>query len=496
MIPLLCANDVLRLDAMCAKELGIAPIDLMEQAASSASEFLLSFLEKCGGDSYSVLVACGGGNNGGDGYCIARLIASDTLINAVTVVTDVVSERMTQPTRTNHNRLPSNVKVISFGDLTESSTYDVVVDALIGVGGSAHLREPLPKELALLNRIVAKKVAIDVPTGLDSSTGEAHAQVFCADLTITMEAEKPGLLRNDGRRYAGDVVVAPIGIPDGYASKYASTFRYSAADVGRLLPERTRSTSKFDYGRVLIIGGSRGMPGAPSLSAHAALSSGAGLVELAAPFIHPLTPREVMPTVLASHGDGTIGVDARETLREMMQRATVCAIGPGLGTNDETHQMIAGLIDEMIEVNPIVIDADGLRMFPYILYRGPNLILTPHLGEFARLLTIDRSALPYDIIEAATRFAADHNVTLHVKDVPSVTTDGNQRILTTNGNAGMATAGSGDVLTGIIAALAAQGLAPFTAASLGAYLHAVAGDAVAHVKGQRSMLAGDIIRSL
>ena len=496
MLPLLQPSEILSFDKVCSDECGLKPIDLMEQAAAAATRHLLEAIEPLGIGPLSVLIACGAGNNGGDGFVIARLLRDESSIRDVVVVTSSKSESMTTQARVNRERLPHEIQSISFDQLSPHTKFNVVVDALIGAGGSAELRGLLPSQVAVLNAYDAFKVAIDVPTGLHPVTGKAHPDVFRADMTITLETQKPGFFRNDGPMCVGRVVVAPIGVASSLAARFSTMFRYEHNDIRGLLQKRNASTSKFDYGRVLVIGGTRGMPGAPSMSAHAALAIGAGLVELAAPFIHPLTPREIMTTELISHDDGTIHEDAEQTLRTMMNRSTVCAIGPGLGTNVRTLAMLATLIDEIAREKPIVIDAEGLRAFPLFKYRGPNIILTPHKGEFARLKNMERKDLAYDTVEEAKTFALDKNITLHLKDVPSLTTDGKTSFLTTNGNPYMATAGSGDVLTGVIAGLLAQGLAPIVAASLGAYIHAEAGDSVSSSNGQQPMMAGDIIRHL
>lgn len=496
MLPLLLPNDVRQLDLACHNVLGIPPIDLMEQAARSATTCLRKEPVLRGITAQRFLIACGGGNNGGDGLCMARMILEDDPSVSVVVACDTPREAMTEQARVNYDRLPSAVTVVRFSDIDPSSSYDLILDAVIGVGGGADLRQPIPSICTLLNSLKGMKIAIDVPTGLDAASGFAHPDVFLADVTITMETEKPGFFRNEGPLSTGSVVVAPIGIPDGTSTSFASTFRYERGDIETMLPKRSRASSKFDNGRVLVIGGTRSMRGAPSLAAHAAISIGAGLVELAAPYIHPLTPREVMTHEVPSHADGTIHVDAEKELRELLQRATVCSVGPGLGTNEATILMLARCIDEVAGTKTVVIDADGLRLFSQMKYRGPNVILTPHRGEFARLLGIERGEIPDDLVSVAVAFTKENACVLHVKDVPSITTNGARHVLTVNGNPAMATAGSGDVLTGIIAGCAAQGLPPFEAASLGAFIHACAGDAAEAASRHQRMVAGDIIRYL
>ncbi len=496
MLPLLLPDDVRRLDRACNEVLGISPLNLMEHASRSATTVLHHILEERDLRAKSFLIACGKGNNGGDGLCIARMISTDDPNVHVTVVCDLSPVGLTEQSRVNLDRLPPTVEIISFSEVHQRNSFDVIIDALIGIGGGADLREPISSYCNVLNGLVGLKVAIDVPTGLDADTGSAHPSAFVADVTITIEAEKPGFFRRQGPNVTGRVLIAPMGLPENYAFGFTSVYRYNDEDETSLFPRRERSSSKFDNGRVLVIGGTRSMRGAPSLTAHAAISIGAGLVELAAPFIHPLTPREVMTYELPSNADGTISMGAESTLRTLLLRSTVCAIGPGLGNNPNTLQMLARLIDEVAGHKPVVIDADGLRLFEVMTYRGPNVVLTPHRGEFARLLSTERNDLPENLLNIAADYARNNSCILHVKDVPSVTTNGDINILTVNGSPAMATAGSGDVLTGIIAGCAAQGLSTFQAASLGAYLHAKAGSAAEVASIHKRIVAGDIIRYL
>jgi len=490
MVPLLLPDEVHRLDEACKRELDLDPLALMEQAATAATAVVRSFIKESTKARCSIAFACGSGNNGGDGFCIARMLSADY---DVVVICDDPAAGMSLAAKTNYARLPSNVCVIGWG-LPLPIQFDFIVDAIIGVGGSAQLRDPIPDRLRKLQMIGGIRIAIDVPTGLDAQTGMAHDDTFEADATVTIETEKPGFYRNRGREVVGKVVVAKIGIPNDLAMRFATTFRLELDDIRRLLPARDASTSKFTYGHVVVIGGTTGMRGAPSLTAHSAIASGAGLVVLAAPSIHPLTPREIMTAELPAHDDGTIHTSAREQLCVLIKRATVIAIGPGLGTNEATISMLASVLDEFSHV-PCVIDADGLRMVPLLKRPLTNVVLTPHLGEFARLIGKERASI-VDPVVAAQDLAKEQGVIVHLKGTPSVSTNGMLTYLTTAGNPGMATAGSGDVLTGVIAGLAAQNVSMMNSAALGSFLHATAGDNAAHERSQEGMMAGDIITAL
>lgn len=493
MKPVLDPASVRALDAACIAEAGLSAAGLMEQAARSASKIVKTLLRP---DRRSrILIACGAGNNGGDGYAMAWMLAD---IADVTVIAMETSLHTTTETRLNRDKAAACSPIRSMHDVDTiaDERWDVVIDALIGVGGSGNLRDPLRHVVDVLNGIHALKVAVDVPTGLDALTGSYDGTVFHAHHTITMAALKPGLLRGRGRRICGVLHHADIGAPDDLLWRYVRGFVLEGCDIRNLLPRREDETSKFDYGRVLVIAGSTAMSGAGSLCAHAAIASGAGLVELATPSVHPHTPREVITHVMPTTDTGTIAPSAKEALHALAERATVVAIGPGLGTHVDTISMMADLVNGLPAAKPVVIDADGLRIVPLLTRPMGNVILTPHLGEFARLLGEERTSIVDTVMERAEACARERGCIVHVKDVPSITTDGTTVCYTIDGNAGMSTAGSGDVLTGIIAAMCAQHVRPYMAASLGAFLHATAGDILAASQPMETMMAGDLIGAM
>lgn len=468
---------------------------LMEHASRNAALCLQDVLGAR--SDLRILIACGTGNNGGDGLAMARHLSDQ---HRVDVLCTPDTSKMSDETRDNYETACQLVRVAAWqtpeADDVLATDHDVVIDALIGVGGGANLRAPVDTQCERLNRRHGLKVSVDVPTGLDAVTGDAHPHAFRAQHTITMAAAKPGLYRNEGPAHSGTVHVVGIGAPTQVIEAHAAMHILEHSDVRAWLPVRQRSTSKFDYGRVLVVAGSRDMRGAAALTAHAALVAGTGLVDLAAPVLHPLIPREVMTTTLPSTEKGTIAHDALAMILAKAERASVIAVGPGLSDDPESLDVIHAFLHQVDPAKPVVIDADALRVVTTCTRRMDNMICTPHVGEFARILTLDRDAMRRRVVEHAIDAAARFGCIMHVKDVPSITTNGQDHVLTVNGNPGMATAGSGDVLTGIIAGFLAQGLAPFRAAALGAYVHAAAGDAYAATKPMETLLASDLLDAL
>lgn len=497
MHPLLTPDDVHRIDTSCSQDYGLPILLLMEHAARSATAIIGTIIGE-GAGRRRILVACGTGNNGGDGFAVARLLADD---HDVVVVAPDDLDRYSGAVRVNADAARKRVPFVGWTSVHEAlaASPDVIIDAVMGVGYTAPLRPDVADLLRALATVECCRIALDMPTGVDARTGHADPDSVAVDHTITMAAAKPGLLRNAGRDLAGTIHVAWMGAPAGLVDRMATGGGVvERADLERWLPRRPRTATKFDGGRVVVIGGSTAMPGAASLAAHAALATGAGIVELMTTAVHAATPREVMPTILPATGRGTIGRAALPTLLSAMERATVLVVGPGLTDDDETRDTMVALLDACDPDLAIVVDADGLRAVPHIGLPRPSMVCTPHLGECSRLIGRPRDVLALATTEVATSLAVSMGCVMHLKDVPSVTTDGGEVFYTTNGNPAMATAGSGDVLAGIVGGLLAQRVddhagSVVRAAALGAWLHAEAGDRLVAGKARPRLLAGDLI---
>jgi len=505
---LLTTAESYEADRRASKDFDIPPMVLMENAARSAAEIILARLAKVYPakplDTLRVIILCGSGNNGGDGYAIARHLHEKL---CVAVAWMEPTKSMSKETFANFEivnalKIPQVILMNSedFQHL-DFRQFDCVVDCLIGIGGGAELRGmvvPLLQKLHEYNHSGKWKsplysIAIDCPTGLDTTTGEAHEMCFEADLTITMYAEKIGLRRNAGPAVCGEITVATIGAPMNILPKVATNARLEANDIRRLLPARKRETSKFDYGRVVLIAGSVSMPGAAALCANAAITAGAGLVELYATAFHPMLLPEIIQKPQPKTENGTLAPEAFDALLAACRKAQSVVIGPGIGDNVDTITMLTRLLAEIPTQIPVLIDADGLRIIsPKSILRS-NILLTPHAGEFHHLTGIDREEISKKSVECAVEYAQKTGCTLLLKGVPTIITDGKFSYWNCGGNPGLATAGSGDVLSGIIAGLLAQSVAPLEAGALGAYLHAAAGDWYAEKYSCETLTASKII---
>lgn len=494
MVPIDVPQDFRTLDTWCSAEQGVEPWDLMMRASRNVTDAILHELEQLPKVT-RILIAAGPGNNGGDGLCVARILRAIRSDIHVAVLEVASNGGTTDLRRRARIELPSDVEIVSLDTISEVGGYDVIIDAILGNGGSELLREPIPEALLVLETCTTFRIALDVPTGLDSTTGLAHKNTYRADVTITISAEKRGFWLHQGPHVTGRLVVVPLGVEGAEERLPRNVVRLTPDDRSWILPARPIRYSKFDAGRVVVIGGTMGMPGAPSLTAHAALRAGAGLVHLLAPRIHPLTPREIIVHELDSHADDTISELAYDDVMSVVERASVVAVGPGLGANTATLGMLARVIDSVADRLPVVIDADGLRLLPLLKKLHHTMIFTPHRGEFARMVGVLHTDLRTDPLELAQTWTAHNNGVLHLKDTPSVTSHGGTSVLTVNGTPRMATAGSGDVLTGVIAGIIAQGADPLWGTALAAFVHAEAGSRASGPTNQ-PIVASDMLRYL
>ena len=491
---ILTPDEMRKADETAINEFHISSQILMENAARSSAETIVEILEDAIIAEPRLCILCGSGNNGGDGFALARHLHDIFDISLFWIGSE---DKMSPETLANFKAiqiLGLSVNKIADSDSLNSIdfNFDCIIDSLIGVGGTENVRGLALDILKKIKNIEALKFAIDVPTGLNSETGFANDNCFQADYTITMFAPKTGLYLNDGLFYSGEIITAYLGVPDSILEPISNIFLLDENDVNSILPGRQIRSSKFDYGRVLVIAGSSLYPGAAALCANAAISAGAGLVQLCTTTIHPSLLPEVITHTVASTFEGTIAGSAYDYIIKSSEKADSIVIGPGLGEVEETLNLVRKLINEIKE-KPILIDADALKAIDNTNILRKNMILTPHTGEFARIINMDRLTIEMDSFNVTKSLAKKLNCTILLKHVPSIVTDGTKSYFNINGNPGMATGGCGDVLSGIIGSFLALGIQPLESAALGAFLHAEAGDLYAIENSELTLTASDLI---
>jgi NAD(P)H-hydrate epimerase len=490
MRPILTPEQMQASDRTAMEHYGIPSLVLMENAARSAAEILRMHYP----DASRVVILCGSGNNGGDGFALARHLVPDV---DVRIIFCGKQERMSTETATNARicqRL--GVPVVEWGNDRTAEQFlnntDLVVDALLGIGASGAPRQPLASLIDAANTLTARRVALDIPTGLDASTGRAHQPCFHAERTITMGALKTGLFLADAPDVVGHLDVASIGIPHAVLETYATAWLLDEEDLRRTHRRRNPRTTKFDYGRVLVIAGSDAMPGAAALCANAAVAAGAGLVELITPRLHSTLFPEVMPH---RYNRPLLDADALPLITERMQQANVVVIGPGLGAAPQTTALVQVLLERSVGRCALLLDADALRAIDG-KQKLPNVTLTPHRREFLRMVGTQGEHLSQDVLNMAVTLSKQTDATIVLKDFPIQISDGRRSLWFARYNPALASGGTGDVLSGIIAAMWAQGYAQLEAAWMGVLLHAMAGAVAAQHHGELSTRASHILESL
>ncbi len=502
MQPVITADEMKQCDRVAMRVYGIPGILLMEQAGAAVAEYVRGMLGSVEGKS--ILVVCGKGNNGGDGFVAARHLANwgakvEVLIAATSGQLSGDAKRhfaiLEKLCRSIKDRLSIHFISKKTGKLPGC---DIIVDALLGTGVTGEAREPYGSLIRAMNAAGVSIVAVDIPSGVDATTGRGTNAVR-ATATVTFGAIKTGLLCNEGRDLTGRIEVADIGIPPAaYESVGIKTFLVHASDVGRILPTRPSTAHKYSVGKVLVVAGSRGYTGAAALATMAALRAGAGAVMLLTPeSVYPILARKLTEAIvhpLPATEEGTLSLKGIEALKERILWADVTILGPGLSRNRETQQVIRDLV-QSTRAN-ILVDADGLNAVDMQLLRRAKgvFILTPHAGECARLIGSTSREVETNRVAVVRDCAHNSNSVIVLKGAPTATATSEGKVyLNTTGNPGMATVGSGDVLAGVIAALWAQGMPPYQAAMSGVFVHGRAGDLAAQQLGERSIVAQDLV---
>jgi hydroxyethylthiazole kinase-like uncharacterized protein yjeF len=489
--PLPDATEQRSLDEWAIEQLGIPGLELMERAGAGLAQ-LVDEWEPSG----AVTVVCGKGNNGGDGFVAARVLRQQGREVHVVLLSD--PDELQGDARTNFERLPGPPPAPWHPDTLAGCA--VIVDAILGTGFSGQPREPAAGAIEAINASPAEAIACDVPSGVDASTGEVNGVAVQASATATFHAAKPGLWIAPGKDHAGEVRVIDIGIPAGGPAQPQVGLIADAVTDG--IPRRERDSTKFAAGSVLVCGGSTGLTGAPCLASEAAMRAGAGYVTACVPAslnqVFESHLLEVM-TVPLSDRDGVIVTAALTVALERTGRVEALVLGPGLGRDPET----AGFARELAaraEV-PLLLDADGLNAhvgrLPALAQRSAATVLTPHAGELGRLLEVESADVQAHRLASARRAAAAADAIVVLKGDDTIVAEPGRRIAISRGGApALATAGTGDVLSGVLGAYLAKRMDPFHAACAAVFVHAAAGRLAARGIGSEGVIASDVITAL
>jgi ADP-dependent NAD(P)H-hydrate dehydratase / NAD(P)H-hydrate epimerase len=512
-VEILTGEQMRRVDRRAIETLGIPGLLLMESAGRAIAEALLADFPDA--RARGVLVLSGKGNNGGDGLVTARFLARAGLVPTVVLLAD--GKELSGDAATNLRAArASGLTVIEAPDAAAwerhraglSDRGPIVLDALLGTGVRGGARGPVARIIDDLNRTRATIVSVDLPSGLDADSSRVEGPAVKATRTYTLCRPKIPLVLDPAASFAGGWKVLPIGIPDGAVADEKPDLEWlDAAAMRGALPARTAGAHKGTYGHLLAVAGSRGKAGAAALVARGALRTGVGLVTVATPVsalpVVAALQAELMTEPLEETTSGAISSAAAARVLELLASRDALALGPGLGTERSTREMVQEVL--VARRCPAVVDADGLNLLAAggqgeLAAAGSNgapWILTPHPGEAARLLGSSTAAVQEDRLGAARRLADAARAVVVLKGHRTViAAPGGPASINASGNPGMATAGSGDVLTGIVGALLARGLEPVGACRIAVFVHGDAGDRAAASRGQEGMIAADLLDRL
>ena len=474
-------------DQYTIQKLGVPSLELMEHAAQACVQVLED--EKV--DLSHVCVVCGSGNNGGDGFAIARILQN----NRYSVETFCVGnpEHYTEETQEQMHRLQECGGKITYG-MPQEDSYSVVIDAVFGVGLSRKVEGRYRQVIEQMNQMRGTKFAVDIPSGLSATTGCILGCAFKADYTVTFQLKKIGLELSQGRTMAGRVIVPDIGISTDSICEDQEIVRTAGKDIYRkMLPDRPEDSNKGTYGRLLVIAGSKGMAGAAYLNAHAAYMTGAGLVRI----YTSSDNREILQTLLPEAIVTTYEEYNKEELLSLLTWADSVCIGSGLGMSRLSEKILKTVI-EYVKV-PCLIDADGLNLLAenknYLNQMAERrFVITPHMKEMSRLTGTPVEELKADRIQILKDFISRYRITCVLKDSRTLIASEEKGIrMNLTGNSAMAKAGSGDVLAGVISGWMVQEKEAEDAAELGTYIHGLSVDLAKFEKGVYSVMARDLI---
>lgn len=491
------SREMKELDQNTIEHFGVPSAVLMERAALAVCQEIKKRFTK----EKSVLVICGAGNNGGDGFAIARLLFLEGY--PVRVYGPMDFGKMTEETKRQYHIAENyGVPIVrawpgAAGKEMPQGKYDIIVDALFGIGLSRPMEGRLKELIGWCNSQKALRIAVDIPSGLLADTGQVLGEAFHSDVTVTFGFTKVGQMLYPGAEICGELITADIGIDENSILDHKpEVCCLERQDAKKLFPARKRDSNKGSYGKVLVIAGSGQMAGAAYFSGKAAYLMGCGLVQI-------FTPRANREILLARLPEAIVtGYDSKapdiSLLLDKMKWADVILAGPGIGMEESAEVLVREVLKQ--REKPVVMDADGLNLIAKDRKLLENavapLIITPHPGEMSRLTGQKIPEIKGSLLQCAREFSRNNHLVCVLKDARTVIGAYGRLFLNPTGCNGMATGGSGDVLAGMIAGLLAQKMSPEEAAVLGTFLHGMAGERAAAVKGNASMLASDLLEQI
>ncbi len=505
---LVTPDEMKIIDKTVIDEFGIPGIVLMENAALGVVQEVGKILGDIPGKH--TIVLAGKGNNGGDAFAVARHLfnmGAHVSVHVLARLADISADA-----KTNLDiliKMGMEVKEVTKGEHIDEirdrlKFAHIVVDGLLGTGLKGEVKGVMAGIIGVVNDSCVPVVAVDIPSGVNGATGEVSTACIKARSTVTFGFPKLGQLVHPGCEYVGKLEIVDIGIPRAAVEEVkVENHLIDLEFVSQLMPERYTNSNKGNYGKILVVAGSRGMTGAACLTGGAALRTGSGLVYMAAPLsLLPVYAGALIEALTIPLEDANKGYITKESVCEILSRlegVDVAAVGPGLSIGDETKDVVFSIIKS--SKVPIVLDADGINLLAKDLSVLRNLraqiVITPHPGEMARLLGVGVKEVQSDRINIARSFSKKWGVITVLKGSRTIIASPEGEIyINATGNAGMSTGGSGDVLTGIIASLIGQGVKPLDAAVAGVYLHGLCGDNVAKRKGEHGLIAGDLVQEI
>lgn len=507
MRPVVTAKQMQAIDQQAIDGFGIPGITLMENAGVGVVRELQERFPDL--SSKKVFIFCGKGNNGGDGFVIARHLFN--LGSEVRVLLAGKLSELKGGATTNANSA-HNIGV-QIDELDPDSLNrqdhklrhcDIIIDAVFGTGLNKPVSGFIEKVIDKINQHEKFVVSVDINSGVDSDSGQLMGSYVKSNLTLALAHWKLSHLLHPTAGVMQEVRLIDIGIPEKSCDdQNIQVHQSEEEDIKSYFQKRDPNSHKGSYGHVLVLAGSKGKSGAAGLTALAVLRAGAGLCTLALPDssqkAFELHPMEVMTVPLPETANGTLSLQAKESILDLLKGKSVVAIGPGISTDPETVTLIGEILPQI--QCPLVIDADALNALSlhkdWLKKLSPETVLTPHPKEMSRLTGVPTEEIQKNRVATASKFASEHSLTLVLKGSPSlIGLDDGSVVINPTGNAGMATGGSGDVLTGIIAGLMAQGLSASQASIAGTYIHGQAGDLFAESESQTTLIAGDLLRCL